>query len=151
MDNKITFIKLGDLVGKSFTVTEAKGYTWKMWDNTAKRMLISETFEPGYRKIYTVDTSEGRLDLSAGQLGQLLELTYIRGEAFINGRTFSVKSNGKTGMDIRYFFNVVRDNTPKADGEGFKKFQAARAKEVKETVLDDIEDGEPFDISSIPF
>lgn len=150
MDNKITFTKLSELVGSSFTVKEAKGYTWKSWDPVAKRMLISEQYAPDYKKVYTVDTDKGRLDLSASQLGILLELAYNKGTSNITGRTFFVKSNDKTGMEIRYFFNIQRDNKPVESGEGFKKFQEARAK-TQDTVLEDIEEGEPFDLSSIPF
>lgn len=107
--NEKKFTKLSELVDNDFTVERAYGYQFKMWDATAKRMLVSETYEQGYRKIYSLDTDKGKLDLGSGQLSSLLEATYKNGKADINGVTFHVKSNGKTGMDIRYYFNKVRD------------------------------------------
>jgi hypothetical protein len=103
---KKTYTKLGNLINDSFTVTKAWGYQWKMYDPASKRMLISEKYEQGYRKIYSIDTDKGTLDLGAGQLSSLLEAVYKNGVADINGKTFKVKSNGKEGMDIRYYFSV---------------------------------------------
>jgi hypothetical protein len=116
MENKYT--KLSDLVNGTFTVTKVYGYKWKMWDNATKKMLVSDTWAKDHRKIYGVETDKGILDLSASQLGILLETISKNGEANLIGRTFQVKSNGKTGMDIRYFFNAVQDvpdNTPEQD------------------------------------
>ncbi len=107
MDKKFT--KLSELVDNTFTVEKIWGYKFKMWDNESKKMLVSETYEKGYRKIYSVDTSEGSLDLSASQLGQMLESVFKNGSSELTGRTFSVKSNGKTGMDIRYYLNPTKD------------------------------------------
>ena len=86
---------------------KAGGYTFKKWENEAKKMLVSERYEQGFRKIYSLETDKGYLDVGPGQLSSLLEATYKQGKADINKVTFKVKSNGKTGMDIRYFFNVV--------------------------------------------
>lgn len=141
MDNKITFTKLSALVDQDFTITKAGGYQFKKWDNDAKRMLTEEKWQEGYHKMYTIDTNKGRLDLGSGQLGNLLEGVYKAGVADINNVTFHVKSNGKTGMDIRYFFNVVRDSAPK---EWVNKPVADNA------VADNAYD-EPIDMSSIPF
>lgn len=108
MDKK-TFTKLSDLVGDTFTINKVWGFQFKMWDNESRRMLTSDRYEKGYRKMYGVDTDKGSLDLSASQVGQMLEAVSQKGVADINGRTFSVKSNGKTGMDIRYFINPTKD------------------------------------------
>lgn len=109
---QIKYTKLSALVDDDFTITKAGGYQFKKWDAESKRMLVEEKWTEGYRKMYTIDTDKGRMDLGAGQLGNLLEGVYKNGVADINGVTFHVKSNGKSGLDIRYFFNVVRD-TPK--------------------------------------
>lgn len=106
MENK--YARLKDLVDRTFTVEKAYGYTFKKYDEVSKRFLTSETYQEGFRKIYTIDTSEGKLDLGSGQLSSLLEAVYKNGTADINNRTFSVKSNGKTGVDIRYYFNAVK-------------------------------------------
>lgn len=145
MQEKKTYTKLADLVGKEFKVLKAFGYQWKMWDNNTKRMLVSEKWQKDYKKIYAVETDKGVLDLGSGQLSALLEAVYSKGEANINGRTFEVKSNGKTGMEVRYFFNVVRD-----DGLDKLKQQTDFYKGA-DVVLDDIEDNKEIDLSSIPF
>lgn len=106
------FTKLSALVDDTFTVEEAYGYQFKKWDAEAKRMLTSEKWQEGFRKIYSLKTDKGTLDIGPGQLGSLLQEVYRKGVADINGVTFHVKSNGKTGMDIRYFFNVARDTAP---------------------------------------
>lgn len=106
--DKPQYTKLSALVDKQFIVDKAYGYTWKKYDPESKRMLISDKWEEGYRKVYTLETSEGKLDVGSGQLASLLEAVYDKGKADIVNRTFNVKSNGKTGMDIRYYFNAVK-------------------------------------------
>lgn len=103
------YIKLSNLVDDTFTVNKVFGYKFKMWDNVSKRMLISETWVKDHRKMYTMETDKGTLDLSANQMGNLLESVTKDGRSDINGRTFSVKSNGKTGVDIRYYINATKD------------------------------------------
>lgn len=139
MDNKPKYTKLSELVGDQFTVEKAWGYQWKMWDNNSKRMLISDTYEQGYRKIYSIDTDKGKLDLGSGQLSSLLEAVYKNGTADINNRTFGVKSNGKTGMDIRYYFSV----TVKQEPEDRNDLDA-----VKEFSFDEADD---INLNDIPF
>ncbi len=107
-EQKKVYTKLGNLVDDQFTVSKAWGYTWKKWDNENSKMLMSDEWQEGYQKKYQLDTDKGTLDLGSGQLASLLEAVYKDGKADINGRTFKVKSNGKQGMDIRYFFNVVQ-------------------------------------------
>ena len=131
MEKKYT--KLSELINGTFTVEKAFGFNWKMWDNESRKMLMSDTYQQGYRKIYGIQTDKGILDLGSGQLSTLLEATYKNGTADINGITFEVKSNGKTGMDIRYYFNVVRSE-----------------KKVAAVEEDDGLD-EPLDMSMIPF
>ena len=112
------FTKLKDLVDDTFTVERVWGYKWKAWDNDNKRMLVSDTYEKGYRKIYSVSTSEGSLDLSASQMGQMLESVSKDGSSDVVGRSFEVKSNGKDGIDIRYYINPVRESyQPRDDDE----------------------------------
>lgn len=147
--NDKKYTKLSELVNDSFTVEQAGGFTWKRWNNEARRMEVSDQYQEGYRKMYTIDTNKGRMDLGAGQLGNLLEIAYSKGVADINGKTFNVKSNGKSGMDIRYFFNMVRE--PQDDGQGFQKFQEAKQQLRKEDVVPEDIEGEPFDLSEIPF
>lgn len=137
---KPTYTKLSNLVGDQFTILEAKGYVWKRWNDEAKRFETSEQYEEGFRKIYSIKTDKGILDLGSGQLSTLLEATYYKGVADINNKTFKVKSNGKSGMDIRYFFNLV-------------KTAPLPSREALDTILtaDEIDEAEPIDYSGIPF
>jgi hypothetical protein len=137
MNNDYT--KLSALVDQDFTVEEAYGYQWKMWDNNSKRMLVSEKYEQGYRKMYTIKTDKGKMDISAGQLGNLLEGAYEKGISNIIGRTFHVKSNGKTGVDIRYFINPVRQN------------DAVRTQSAPKPVVNEPDYDTGINIDDIPF
>ena len=101
------YTKLSDLVDSQFTVKEVGEYQFKKWDTENKKMLVSDSFEKGYRKVYPVTTDKGKMDLGSGQLGNLLEAVFYQGKSNLIGQAFGVKSNGKTGMDIRYFFNPV--------------------------------------------
>lgn len=107
MDRKFT--KLKDLIDGEFTIQSYLGYKWKAWDDVGKKMLVSDEYVKGYRKMHQFETDKGLLDLGPGQVGSLLEGILTRdGRSEPLKRTFSVKSNGKTGMDIRYYINPVK-------------------------------------------
>lgn len=105
------FAKLSGLVDQEITVESVLGYQFKLWDKATSRMLVSDDFKPGYRKLYQVITDKGQLDMGTGQLGTLLETVSHAGKSSIIGVTYKIKSNGKTGMDIRYFFNPMKMKT----------------------------------------
>lgn len=131
------FVKMKDLVGSTFTVQRVVKYSYKMWDSVASTMRVSDTYVEGHRKVYTVETDKGVVDISATQLGSMLEGVSREGRADIVHRTFSVKSNNKTGMDIRYWINPVRDAPvapPKAVDEVF-----------------DVPEEAPISLDDIPF
>lgn len=107
---EVNYTKLSALVDETIKVEKVFPYKFKMWDNNEHKMLVSDTWIKDYRKIYTVDTDKGRLDMSQSQIAQMLEAVSDDGRADINGRKFSIKSNGKTGMEIRYFLNVVKED-----------------------------------------
>lgn len=99
------FTKLSNLIGDTFTVIKVQGFTYKQWDNVAKKMLSSDVQISGYRKLYQVESDKGLMDLGPQQYGNLLESVSSGGKSDIIGRTFEVKSNGKQGMEIRYYLN----------------------------------------------
>lgn len=105
MENK--YVKLSGLVGDTFRIDKVLGFKYKKWDDASKQMLSQDEWTRGYAKKHQVDTNKGKLDLGTGQIGSLLEAVFKNGIADLNGQTFEVKSNGKTGMEIRYFFNAV--------------------------------------------
>lgn len=127
------FVKMSSLVDGQFTITGIQGFKYKMWDPGAKKMQVMNEPTKGFRKVYQVETDKGILDLGTGQIGAVLEalLSVGTGEVKLFGSTVSVKSNGKTGMDIRYFFDGV-DETP-------------------ERTPTDEEVDEPVDLTDIPF
>lgn len=152
MDKK-EFIKLSSLVDSEFTVQKVYFPKYKMWDNEARRMLVSDRWEKGYRKIYGTETDKGILDLSNTQIGNMLEGVSQAGEASIVGRTFAVKSNGKTGMDIRYYINAKpKDKQENPDGAWQKFGEQVERKKIEAAGLEvetDIPD--KVDLSEIPF
>lgn len=146
------FVKMSDLVGDQFTVDSVGKFVYKKWDNENRKMLISETWEQGYQKVYPVNTDKGTVDMNSGKMGEMLESVSRDGQSTIIGRTFNVKSNGKTGMEIRYFLNPERLDTT---GEGYKKAVQA-VNELKSKKQEEEDDGldRPFteeDFANIPF
>lgn len=140
--NDKKYTKLKDLVGDEFTVEKVWGFKWKMWLPAENRMHVADTYEDGHRKMWGVDTDKGELDVSDWQFGNMLASVFQGDSAELVGKTFSVKSNGKEGKEIRYFINPV-----------YKKQVAQKpTRQVKEPTFVDIEpDDEPVDLSAIPF
>lgn len=133
------FTKLSELVDKDFTVEKVWGYSYKMWDNVARQMLKSDTWVEGHRKVYDVDTDKGKMDVSATQFGNMLEGVSKDGQANVVGRTFHVKSNGKTGMEIRYYINPVRNAAREAREDKIRETASEVMGEYENKVnLDDI-------------
>lgn len=147
------FIKLGALIDQVFTVTKVGSYQFKMWSPTENKMLVSDTWEKGYQKKYRVETDKGILELSSSQLSQLLEGVVKDGVADINGKSFSVKSNGKTGIEIRYFLNAVTSQPrPQSiqDPEVKAKLEANRAETPPADSYEGLSE-DPIDLSDILF
>lgn len=111
----MSYTKLSDLIDQQFTVKEVMGFGFKKWDETQKTMLFSKDFLLGYRKVWGVETDKGKLDLGSGQMGNLLEAVCFNGESKLIGKTFQVKSNGKSGQEVRYFLNYVKPESVKPE------------------------------------
>jgi len=134
---KKQYVKMGELVDRTFTIEKVWGYQWQMWDNENKKMLKSDKWEKGYRKTYDVVTDKGQVTMSAGQLGQCLEAVSDKGLSNLIGRTIEVGSNGKTGIDIRYFFTALPAH-------------AVKQQQPEEEALSDDEE-EQITMQDIPF
>lgn len=148
--SETNFTKLGALIDDEFIVEKVFYPKYKMWDNENRKMLVSDSWEKGYRKIYGVVTDKGTLDLSQGQLGGMLESVSMGGESKVVGRKFKVKSNGKSGMDIRYYINPVGKSTVEG-GSWDRARDKFEAKKEEKEVKDVFDDGEPIDLSERPF
>lgn len=109
------YAKLKDLVNSNFTVEKVLGYNWKKWNGSGYDK--SDRYQEGFQKKWDVDTNKGKLDLTNNQFFGLLEAALHDGAAILPGATFEVKSNGKEGMEVRYYFNEVKDVNPLPDKE----------------------------------
>lgn len=117
MEEKVTYTKLKDLIDDQFTIVKVNGYNFKQWDNESKRMISEPRYFPGSRKLYTIETDKGVLDLSEHQLGSLFASCQHAGKSDLIGVVVGVKSNGKTGMDIRYYLNPLKMEKVKTEEE----------------------------------
>jgi hypothetical protein len=144
MNDKYT--KLTALIDQDFTVKEAKGYNYQFWDNANRTMKKEDKWFEGAQKKYTIITDKGELTLGPGQLANLLEAVYKNGKADINGVTFHVKSNGKSGLDIRYFFSVASKATLPRPSES-----RPTTEWVNKPVADNAFEDDPINLDDIPF
>lgn len=116
------FIKLSELDGKEFTVDKAYGYQYKFWDEGSRRMLVSDTYEQGYRKVYGIVTDQGGMDLSEAQMKNILVAAYKQGVADIIGKTFAVKKVVGANDIPNYYFKVVQGTPqPRPSNDLFDK------------------------------
>lgn len=146
MDRQIKYTKMSDLVGESITIEAVGQFKYKKWDSETRKMLVSDSWQRDYQKVYQVATDKGTLDMAASKIGEMLESVSKEGQSSIIGRSFSVKSNGKTGIDIRYYINPERSDQ---SGDGYKKAQEVFS-EIKGRVQQD-DDFEPIRMEDIPF
>lgn len=107
MENK-KYLRMSELVDSDFTVESVGPYKFVAWDNEAKKFKTEDSWFQGASKKYPVTTDKGIVDMSATQLGNMLEGMQHAGQSNIVGATFHVKSNGKTGKEIRYWISPVR-------------------------------------------
>lgn len=105
-----TYIKLKDLVGQTVTIEKVFPPKWVKWDDTQGKYVMAHGPEKGFQKKYTADTNKGRVDFSSSQVGQMLEAACDDGRSDLNGTYFAIKSNGKSGMEIRYWFNFIEQD-----------------------------------------
>ena len=127
----MNYNKLSNLVDQEITINNVGKWTYKKWDAVNSKMLTSEKYQEDFRKVYTVDTDQGIIDISSSQMGQMLEGVSIDGASDINRKTFKVKSNGKTGKEIRYFINPVF-NSDTVKVEHTTTEQAQPSKEIED-------------------
>lgn len=95
--------KLSEL--QNFTIKEFVKKYWSFWNNEEKKFYRSDDYKEGYTPKYTFTLATGEtLDLSREQLGQVL-LGCFEAKTTLKNSSFVVKTNGKTGMEIRYYIN----------------------------------------------
>lgn len=113
MENK--YAKLKDI--DQFTIKSIASPHFQKWDKENKQMLKDPGYVEGYKKVWEATTDKGILTLSRDQMGQMLIAFLDNGKCDVVGKTFKVKTNGKEGMEIRYFINGVYDAPSKSEEE----------------------------------
>ena len=93
---------------------------YQAWiDNKPQR---SETPQKGYSKVYLIEFPEYVMSMSNSQFNQMLGASYDQQTqtADFKGKTFSVDTNNKQGMEIRYFINLVEQEATLSTEEANK-------------------------------
>ena len=101
------FIKLKDLDGEVMKIEVVYPPQWIRWDAENKKMERSDTPKKDFRKNWNVVTDKGTVGISEWQMKDLLSLAEYQGKVDLIGKSFRVKTNGETGMEIRYYFNLI--------------------------------------------
>lgn len=116
--------KLSELVDSDITIKSVDLPKFVAWDDVNKKYLTDNNWFKGAQKKYPVTLDGGSIvDMSGSQIGSMLEGVMHAGQADIIGATFNVKSNGKTGQEIRYFLNALSSAPAKAQQSGYEKAQ----------------------------
>lgn len=139
--SQYTRFKLSEI--KQFTVNKVFGYDWVEWNNDTNTMKREKDWFQGAKKQFSlgvsVDGVQGYLSVSSSQLAFMLESVVKSGVADLNGVQFNVKTNGKEGLDIRYFINPILVGGATTGGT------PVREKQVENDVVDEIQvDDVPF-------
>jgi len=109
-------MKLSELAQNEtpFTVESFHGYMWQKWNDAEKKFEKSKEYQEGMQKSYSlkikVKDGEDWLNLTEGQMKSVLLATLKDGVAKLVGAGLKAKSNGKEGMDIRYYFTPLKDD-----------------------------------------
>lgn len=98
------FVKLSSLVNDEVTIKKVVKYFFQKWED-GKPVKKDEWFD-GSRKMYQVETDKGMIDFSESQVATLLVKALRGNKSDISNVIYEIKSNGETGIDIRYFFNI---------------------------------------------
>lgn len=128
MDSKRSYKKLSELVDSDIVIQSVGLPKYVAWDDVNKKYLTEDNWFKGAQKKYPVTIEyfgDVVVDMSASQVGTMLEAVMHAGQSNIIGATFNVKSNGKTGQEIRYFLNAKSTASVQPQQSGY---DTARAK-----------------------
>lgn len=101
------FKKLADI--KSFTIEKIVKAYFERWNDNEKKYEKAETWQEGFTPKWLIETPEFMLPLSKDQVSQALMASFkLDGTSNIIGKSYLVKTNGKSGKEIRYFLNEMR-------------------------------------------
>ncbi len=142
------FKKLADI--KSFTIQAIVKSYFERWNETEGKYEKSETWAEGFSPKWLIETPEFMLPLSKDQVSQALMASFkLDGTSNIIGKSYQVKTNGKTGKEIRYFLNEMR--IPKEPAL-FAPEQQAELNQMSQVLAKkDPEEMSEAEIQAIPF
>lgn len=97
-----------------FTVKAVRNFFFRAWDDSKgeKGGYVVANEKPRdseltWSKMWKIDTEKGELSVSNSQLASMLVAVFNAQNNPLHGKMFEVKTNNKTGKDIRYFFNEL--------------------------------------------
>jgi hypothetical protein len=83
---------------------------YQAWDQVNNKSLKSDVWQDGYKAKFLFEGDDFLIDLSQDNVNQMLGACLKPdGTSSVLEKSFEVKTNGKTGMEIRYYFNLMKD------------------------------------------
>lgn len=95
--------------GLKFQVKSLVKKFYQKWDESQKKFIKSDVWMTGLQPRYIFDLVDGKqIDLSRDQWQQALVASFDEKKHW-KDCVFIIKTNGKTGLETRYFVNVCKD------------------------------------------
>jgi hypothetical protein len=107
------FKKMSDLSEKQFRFNKVLGSSYKRWNEEEKKFEESLTPTKGFSRKWKISITdkdgECQVEVSDDMLSRVLLDAYAK-HCGIEGQIIYLKTNGKTGMEIRYYPNIMLVN-----------------------------------------
>lgn len=109
--------------GLTFKPTNVAKKFYQKWDETNRKFIKSDVWIQGLSPKYILDLRDGsQIEISRDMWSQALVSAEDINKNW-RDCTFVIKTNKKTGKDIRYFVNIARDDeqrttVPREEVEG---------------------------------
>lgn len=100
------YVKLSGVT--EFLLEEILGTEYFAWDATINKPKRSQDWFEGAQKKYNLATDKGQMSVSQGQFSQILLAAFDGNSSDPVGKTYTVKTNGKSGLDLRYFIDLKK-------------------------------------------
>jgi hypothetical protein len=106
----MSFKKLSDLTDKQFRLNSVIGYHYQCWNEVEKKFVKSDSPQKGFSRKWQIEITDkdgkNTVDVSDDFLSKVL-LDAFSKKCGIENQIIYLKTNGKTGMEIRYFPNIL--------------------------------------------
>lgn len=107
MDEQKKYVNTKDLVGEVFSIDSVAQKNWRFWNPAQEKFEYSQVPKKGHAPFWRVETNKGTWSASAAQYSQVLLAAESEGMSDVLDKKFHCQSNGKDGIDVRYFFDHV--------------------------------------------